>query len=170
MMGCLYRLEFSNGKCYIGITQSTAEFRWRAGHVRDAELGFDLLLHRAIRKHGAASVKVQTLARANDWAYLQLIEQRAIKVFNTKAPAGYNMTAGGDANPMLDPEIAKRSAKSKKGVPCPWARERMLHNNPMRNPESVKKRSGLLHPMHRPEVKAKRAATILAKKLAKGGV
>lgn len=169
-MGCLYRLEFPNGKCYIGITQLTAEFRWRTGHVRDTELGFDLLLHRAIRKYGATAVKVQTLVIADNWGYLQLIEKRAVKVFNAKTPTGYNMTDGGDTNPMLDPEIAKRSAKSKKGVPCPWAKERMIHNNPMRNPESAKKRSGALHPMHRPEVKAKRAATILAKKLARGGV
>lgn len=53
-------------------------------------------MQRAIRKYGADAVKVVTLAIADSWEYLQLIEKNAIRVFSTFGDGGYNMTEGGD--------------------------------------------------------------------------
>jgi group I intron endonuclease len=95
-MGALYRLDFPNGKSYVGITSGTAESRFR-DHVRDAKhKPSGWAVHRAIRKYGADAVKVVTLAIADSWEYLQLIEKNAIRVFGTFGTKGYNMTAGGD--------------------------------------------------------------------------
>lgn len=95
-MGALYQIEFPNGKSYIGITTQTPAARLRS-HSKDAKhRKGDWAVHRALRKYGTGNVVLRTLAIANDWAYLQLIERNAIRVFGTFGKGGYNMTAGGD--------------------------------------------------------------------------
>jgi hypothetical protein len=96
-MGCLYRIDFDNGKSYVGITTETAEKRFR-GHYNSA-YNFSTtnnILFRAIRKYGINRLHVKTLAIAEDWGYLCYLEQRAIRIYKTKTPHGYNMTDGGE--------------------------------------------------------------------------
>lgn len=53
-------------------------------------------LQQAIKKYGAAAFTVRTLVVANEWSYLCDLEKKAIASFNTIAPHGYNLTAGGE--------------------------------------------------------------------------
>jgi hypothetical protein len=95
-MGCLYQLTSPSGKSYIGITRKTAEDRF-AGHVIHAIKGKrNTVLASAIRKYGSQTFDVKTLVIANDWAYLNELEKRAIIAFQSRRPHGYNMTDGGD--------------------------------------------------------------------------
>ncbi len=98
-MGCLYRLDFPNGKSYVGITSKTAEWRWKT-HVQEAKQG-KYLINLAIRKHGPESVKLTTLAQADDWAELCALERAAIIQHGTRSPHGYNVTDGGEGTPGL---------------------------------------------------------------------
>lgn len=109
-MGQLYALDFPNGKRYIGITTKTAEVRFK-GHERDApreKPGGGPALYRAWRKHGAPALTVLAIVEDED---LLETEKRAVAVFGTLSPGGYNLTEGGDANPSKRPEVrAKMSA------------------------------------------------------------
>ena len=94
-MGGLYQIEFTNGKSYIGITKTTVKKRLTA-HLRNANKNLrDCALHNALRKYPDDYI-LKTLVIADDWNYLCLIEQRAIKTFGTRTPFGYNMTDGGE--------------------------------------------------------------------------
>lgn len=116
-MGALYRLAFPNGKSYVGITSGTAAARWQK-HVRDARAGKPWLVQKAIRKYGTESVRVETLAIADDWAYLQLVERNAIRVLGTFGSGGYNMTAGGDGamGVVQSPVSRRKKADAQIGV------------------------------------------------------
>jgi group I intron endonuclease len=93
-MGCLYQIESPIGKRYIGITIRSLNERWRV-HRANAKRS-NGYLQNAINKYGADNFKVTALVIANDYEYLKELERKAIAVFNTKAPHGYNMTDGGD--------------------------------------------------------------------------
>lgn len=93
--GCMYKLTFPNGKAYIGITTKTAAARY-SEHKKEARLGKSkCVVHAAIRKYGAESVTIETLAIAGR-QYLLGLEVRAIAAFGTKVPTGYNRTNGGE--------------------------------------------------------------------------
>lgn len=110
-MGCLYQIEFPNGKKYIGISKHSAEKRF-AGHKKDSKDG-KLIVHNAIRKCGKENCKVVTLVVANDIEYLKDLEIKAIAAFNTKYPNGYNCTKGGDGVDFTD-DLRKRISNSRK--------------------------------------------------------
>jgi len=94
-MGALYKITFPNGKAYIGITVRTAEHRFQQ-HVAAATVrNGNYLVCRALRRHGAHAVKLETLLTADDPDYLRLMERRAIAAYGTHGPGGYNATAGG---------------------------------------------------------------------------
>jgi len=94
-MGCVYMLESPSGKKYIGITSQDINARWRA-HRSNALRSVDGALQKAIRKYGANSMCVKVLVIADDYEYLKALEIKAIAVYGTKVPDGYNMTDGGD--------------------------------------------------------------------------
>jgi group I intron endonuclease len=99
-MGCLYKLTFPNGKCYVGITDKTAEKRF-AQHCKQANesargVRNETPLYRAIRKYGPLSMSVETLAVSPDWQLLCRLEIAEIAARRTTDPTiGYNVTAGG---------------------------------------------------------------------------
>jgi len=108
-MAELYRLDFPNGKSYVGITRQSAHARF-SEHLSSARNRPEFAIHHAINKHGLPEVK--TLA-VGGWDYLKEAEKKAIKVFNTKAPDGYNLTDGGEGvtgNVMSDESKAILSA------------------------------------------------------------
>lgn len=87
-----------NGKCYIGQTEYGAKRRW-VQHMRAAEQGSPLLLHKAIRKYGqdAFGHVVLEMVRTRDEA--NAAERRWIAYFKADKPAtGYNLDAGGTAH------------------------------------------------------------------------
>lgn len=94
-MGFLYQLTSPSGKSYIGVTSKTVEERWRT-HVNDAP-HCDRAVHRAIRKYGADTFEVRTLAEA-EMGYLWDLEPKAIAALGTLAPNGYNMAEGGEGS------------------------------------------------------------------------
>jgi group I intron endonuclease len=96
-MGFLYRLTSPSGKQYVGITSGTVKNRWRY-HRKDRLVDRTPALSKAIKKYGYSSFLVETLVEA-DWDSLVEIEKRAIRKFKTKAPAGYNLTDGGEGTP-----------------------------------------------------------------------
>ena len=92
---------------YVGQSVDIAR-RWRH-HIR----GYDLehsRVERAIRKHGVDKFDFQILTELpNDIKTLNIHEKYWIKFYNTYEDKNhYNLTPGGDFNPMRVPEIARR--------------------------------------------------------------
>jgi predicted GIY-YIG superfamily endonuclease len=113
-MGELYRLDFANGKSYIGITTRSARERFNGHRSRcRSNKGGDAALYHAWRKHGEPKLVVLAVVEDRD---LPETEVRAIKAFSTLVPNGYNVTEGGDTSPMVLPEIAAKVSATKSGV------------------------------------------------------
>jgi len=128
-VGCLYVATSPSGKEYVGISRGTAVKRWKT-HAYNAAKGSQCALHNAIRKYGSAAFSVRTLAVADDWAYLCLLEKSAIAAFATRAPNGYNLTEGGDGLINPAPEVRKRMAKATKDYfATPGNREKVVEAN-----------------------------------------
>ena len=89
----LYKLDFPNGKSYIGITSKTAQERF-IGHCNPAQK--QNLCQKAIHKYGKENVIINVLAECDNWELLCIAEQEAIEKFNTITPNGYNLTLGGE--------------------------------------------------------------------------
>lgn len=96
--GYLYRLEFPNGKSYVGITCKTPQERF-ARHKRSIH-SRDHLLYRAWRKYGDPRIFV--IARNIPVDDLKLLEIKAIRRLNTFTPWGYNSTIGGEFSEVAD--------------------------------------------------------------------
>lgn len=127
-MGCLYALDFPNGKRYLGISSKTAEERWQV-HLMRVREGRAHALQNAIRKYGADNVKVSTLVVSDDWEYLCDLEKRAIVQFNTRVPHGYNLTAGGEGvvgNVLTEEALWNITAAQKRRYERAGERERLL--------------------------------------------
>ena len=103
-MGELYRLEFVSGKSYIGITKDRACRRY-LGHAKAARTGSQQAISNAWRKYGAPTLRVLAVLSTED---LLTTEKRAIRIFNTLVPNGYNITPGGDTPPMSVPSVAAK--------------------------------------------------------------
>jgi len=89
----LYKLDFPNGKSYIGITSKTAQERFNQHCCKSKNKNPCQL---AIHKYGKENIIINVLAECNDWELLCLAEQEAIEKFNTFKPSGYNLTKGGE--------------------------------------------------------------------------
>ena len=98
-------MEFPNRKLYVGITR---RFKRRMGEHRNGGRTEDgHAVKYAIRKHGWANVKVTVLERGV--ACKELLKQREVHWIGEKRSMvhewGYNLTAGGDAQPMDHPRV-----------------------------------------------------------------
>lgn len=105
-MGFIYKLQFSNGKSYVGLTIKTVQYRYRQ-HERVANNGgrSKSAIYAAWRKHGAPVVS--TLGEyPNEELYAQEIQH--VEKEGSFGVLGYNMTPGGETNPSTVPEIAER--------------------------------------------------------------
>lgn len=111
-MGELYRLSFSNGKHYIGIAANGAYRRFTC-HRHNATK-FNTLLYNAWRKHGEPGLKVLAVIEDD---LLYETEIRAIALYGTLAPGGYNITLGGDGIRGLvhTPETRAKMSASRMG-------------------------------------------------------
>ena len=111
-MGELYKLDFANGKSYIGITTKTSKERF-AGHRRGARNQRKCtLLAKAWAKYGEPTLTTLAVLEDDD---LAAAEVRAIKAFGTLHPGGYNMLEGGQLSPMKDLLVRKKVSEAKKG-------------------------------------------------------
>jgi hypothetical protein len=92
LITCLVR-----GKKYIGITVGTVRQRW-SNHVTGAKANRcpGSYLHKAIRRYGSQSFKIETIYQADSRSEAEVCERGLIAAHRTFAPAGMNMTSGGE--------------------------------------------------------------------------
>jgi hypothetical protein len=109
-MGCLYKIDFENGKSYIGITSQTSVSRLYI-HKRNARNKRIAALYHAIRKY-PDQYTIKEIAWSDNWDVLCEIERQAIITFKTKVPHGYNMTDGGDGSVGHSPSKETRKKMS----------------------------------------------------------
>jgi len=102
-VGQLYALDFPNGKRYIGVTTKTADARFKT-HEKALRMAKPncAAVYSAWRKHGAPTLTVLAIVEDAD---LFETEKRAIAVFGTLSPGGYNLTVGGESSPAKHPEV-----------------------------------------------------------------
>lgn len=107
------------------MTESTLAVRW-SQHKKVAKRGSPTALHAAIRKYGVASFSVSSMVSVLEGVgrdALCEIERLLIAQENTMAPAGYNMTPGGDGLPKgeTNPNFgAVRSEKTRAKLRAGW--------------------------------------------------
>jgi len=132
----VYKLQFANGKLYVGMSKTDAKGRTDARyrkHAYDARRGKALPVYSAWRKHGApAQVILSTHATRDECA---LAEIDAIQTLDSMNPArGYNLQPGGQglhapigsavyelmrAKVWHNPERRRKSSEALKGKPLP---------------------------------------------------
>lgn len=112
-MGTVYKLDFPNGKSYIGVTRLKLNKRI-GGHKRHAELGSQFSIHKAWRKHGAPAVKIIAIVEDR---MLAETEMKSVASFKTLVPDGYNMIPGGVYTPMMNEEFKRKASERMKGKP-----------------------------------------------------
>lgn len=150
MGSCLYRLNFPNGKSYIGITKNSAEHRFRKHiSVSESKTERSFLVHRAIVKYGAENVRVETLV-IGDWDYLAQLEVKAIEAFGTRLPNGYNIAAGGQGRVGVkaSEETLVRMRAAQKGRTLSAesrAKISASKRGKKQSPEAIKRRSAALN-------------------------
>lgn len=107
-MGVVYQFLFPNGKVYIGqTTKKDVRKRWHQHRVRS---NHSWLVARAIKKYGWDNVHKTVLAELPN-SLLDEYETKFIDLYSSLKPGGYNLTPGGDANPMdLEDVRAKHAA------------------------------------------------------------
>ena len=111
-MFVLYRLDFASGKSYIG--QTTRKLIVRISqHRTAAHAGSQLPVHCAWRKHGEPVVSIAMECTSQD--ALHAAEISEIKRVGSMAPAGYNVSHGGDTAPSKNPAVAAKIAAKAKG-------------------------------------------------------
>lgn len=110
-MGTLYRLDFSSGKSYIGATRGQPKRRL-VQHRYEAKRKKRREIYAAWGKYGEPRMVI--LAVVND-ADLEKAERKAVQVYGTRVPDGYNLLDGGDAKPTQNPEVAAMISATQKG-------------------------------------------------------
>lgn len=104
--------NLQNDKKYIGITSRTIERRW-AEHLVEARVQQrGSALHAAIRKYGLGAFVIEEAGTVESWAELCAMEALLIAQRGTRAPAGYNLTDGGEGMPghVHSPETRTKMA------------------------------------------------------------
>lgn len=166
MRGILYRLDFASWKSYIGITTCSAASRF-SGHAAAAAEGCDSLIYRAWRKHGAPRLVVLAILETH---LLKSTERRAIELFGTMSPLGYNSTPGGEANPMHCPEIVAKMSGEHHPMKRPEMRARMMGDKNIAKRADIRlkisaAKRGNRNAMKRPEVARKVAMALKGRQL-----
>lgn len=109
--GAIYRLTFASGKAYIGLTTQHPNRRYRQ-HRRAMERGSTSPVYQAWHKHGAPTLDVLAIVERHE---LRATEVRAIAVFRTLKPNGYNLSPGGDVPPVWLPGVPAKISAANKG-------------------------------------------------------
>lgn len=89
----LYKLTSPSGKVYIGISIDVKK-RW-GEHKSAANCGVQGALYNAIRKYGWDKFVCEVVEEAS-FEEIKFKEIETIRLLNTLAPNGYNLTLGGD--------------------------------------------------------------------------
>ena len=89
----LYLVTSPSGRGYVGITARSFRER-QAEHMRHSTVR--TLIGKAFNKYGSRMI-LTPLVVCEDRETLETMEQRAIEVFDTMAPKGYNLSSGGNS-------------------------------------------------------------------------
>jgi NUMOD3 motif len=108
-MGCIYALNFPSGKQYIGMTSMLLSKRM-AIHRMALKRKCSYALYRAWRKHGDPEIKTLAIVEKH---MLRNTERKAIAVFGTMVPNGYNLVCGGEGGEISAESRRKMSLASK---------------------------------------------------------
>lgn len=145
------------GQRYIG--QSIHIYQRWYEHIKKSR--FNTYIDRAIKKHGADNFELKVICELEqDDDLLNEMEKYYVWKYNTyEDDFHYNLTPGGDFNPMKVSEIATKVSKALSGENNPMygkkhsekTRKKMSkaksgENNPMKNPEIAAKISGKNNP------------------------
>lgn len=93
-----------NGKCYIGQTRHSLEYR-KSRHLSCAKRGVKTHFYSAIRKYGEDNFEWEIICSTNDKKRLNELETFYITKYDS-IKNGYNMVDGGDNN-VMDIESVK---------------------------------------------------------------
>lgn len=157
-----YKLTSPSGKVYHGVTTKPLVVRMKQ-HARNAAIGIDYPIYRAIRKYGFENFKVEELNSSVNEAELHALEIAAIAADNSLVPNGYNSTMGGDGCAGLKWSQASREKQSERVKGDPDA-------NRKRSSVAGKKCAAVwaaMSPNERAIASAKRSEVIRAAKRAK---
>lgn len=109
-----------NGRQYVGITSRGVDRRW-AEHLFDSRADTKrMAVTRALAKHGPENFTIEAICSASTWDGICAVESLLIVQHGTRAPCGYNVSAGG-AGPFGVKRTAdqiERSASKHRGLPC----------------------------------------------------
>lgn len=126
MARVLYKItNLINGKCYIGQTKNWSQRMSR--HRKEKKSAISI----AINKYGIENFSFEKLAILEDFI-IDEAEVKAIKIFNSLAPNGYNIETGGNACKKLSQEQIEKMKATKKA------------NGYKPSPETIAKRSAAL--------------------------
>ena len=136
-----YRItHLASGRTYIGITTGSVEQRWKA-HCYNARYSYDCYaLHRAIKKHGADAFIVEHIASAKSLEDLRALEVALIAQHGSVAPAGFNLTSGGDGVLRPSAETLARRAEKLRGRPMSERQRAILSEIARNRPKEVNER------------------------------
>jgi group I intron endonuclease len=98
-----------NDKCYIGQTIKTIEDRI-SNHKQSAKRGENTKFYNAIRKYGWDNFSIEVIATTDTQETLDELETYFIKKYDS-VNNGYNMSYGGEINPMNSPEVVEKHKK-----------------------------------------------------------
>ena len=107
----------NSGRVYVGMTTQTVAQRWKQ-HRIDATGAKQSAthLHCAIRAHGADAFDVFVLESAIERGALPVREQQYVAALRSNVPGrGFNLTAGGEVSPALDPRVRAKISAAQKG-------------------------------------------------------
>lgn len=85
-----------NGKIYIGITTRSLKQRWWCHTWSARNKGGATAIAAAIKKYGEENFRIEEIGQAPDFEALKRLEVALIAQENSVAPAGYNLTTGGE--------------------------------------------------------------------------
>ncbi len=141
-MGFIYKINFPNGKCYIGQTRVSVENRLK-GHLKKSS--GCIMVSRALHKY-KEEYTCEILEEIED-KFLNEREIYYISYYHSLEPNGYNYTEGGEGG-SPSPETRKKISQRKKENPTiisQETREKMrksLGSEEFRFKMSQKHRSG----------------------------
>ena len=143
-MGSIYKITNTvNSKAYIGQTRYDAEKTRISKHLTG---NGSRIIKKAIEKYGQDAFTYEILHDGIIPEFLDDLEIEAIEKFNTIAPHGYNLTAGGEGGSPSEETRQKISDANKgksppnKGKPVPEVTRRKISVALKGNPRSEKTR------------------------------
>lgn len=112
----IYKItERATGRCYIGLTQGSAERRWQR-HIASSRRGDGFYLHAALAKRGEHSFAFEVVGTATTKLQAANMERLAIRVFGAFT-SGFNQTTGGEGNVGFTtaPEVREKQRRGRLG-------------------------------------------------------